>query len=187
MKKVITIISLSVVGLLILATIIAACITVTGTIDFGTPSQMVIYWDDLNEFNKDAQAQDVIKSIKEGTEQKYLTALFEGTLDNISVETKSEDENKSYIARDNAQEDRVLFELKYDVDQTIKVEGKEYTFRSLVVEITENDNVSKLVVYVIPTFVANSTTSVGYYTKITINGDFEDTFMMIKEYTEEYI
>lgn len=186
MKKVITIVSLSLVGVLILTTIILACITVTGTIDFGTPSQLVVYWDELGEFNKDSSAKKLINEIEEGTKQKYLTGLFEGTLDNITVETRSEDEHKAYIARENDQDNRVLFELKYDEEQTIKVEDETVTFHSLVVEITD-ENRDKLVVYAIPNFVANGTTSVGYYTKITINGDFDDVYMMVKGFVEEYI
>ena len=186
MKKVITIVSLSLVGILILTTIILACITVTGTIDFGTPSQLVVYWDDLGEFNKDASAKKLIDKIEEGTKQKYLTGLFEGTLDNISVETRSEDEHKAYISRENDQENRVLFELKYDEEQSIKVEGETIKFHSLVVEITD-ENRDQLIVYAIPNFIANGTTSVGYYTKITINGDFTDVYMMVKGFVEEYV
>lgn len=188
MKKVITIVSLSLVGILILTTIILSCITVGAKIDYGTPSQLVIYNEDLksamgvNKVNKDDKAGEVIEALQEATKQKYLPALFNKTLDNITVETN---ERKSYVSRTNSSDSKVVFELKYLEEQKITVDGTEVSFYSLVFEIEESQERNTIKIYAINEDV--TATSVGYNTTIKVTGDFADAYLLIKGYVNEYI
>lgn len=185
MKKVITIISLSLVGLLILTTIILSCITVGAKVDFGSPSQLVIYSDDLgtpNKVNKDNKAGDVIDAIIDGTKQKFLPALFGKTLNNVTVETK---ESKAYYSRSNAESSKVVFEFKYLEEQTMTIKGQEISFYSLIVEIEESQERNTLKIYAIEENVSSG--SVGYHTTIKVSGEFADTYLMIKGFINEYV
>lgn len=185
MKKVITIISLSLVGLLILTTIILSCITVSAKVNFGSPSQLVIYSNDLGnpyKVNKDDKAEEVINAIINGTKQKYLPALFNKTLDNVSVETQ---ETRSYFSRSNSTDGKVVFEFKYLEKQTITVEGKEISFYSLGVEIEESQERNTIKLYAIAEDTSSS--SVGYYTTIKVTGEFADAYLLIQGYINEYI
>ncbi len=185
MKKVITIVSLSLVGILILTTIILSCITVGAKINFGDPSQLVIYSTDLgspNKVNKDDKAEEVIKTFTRATNQKYLPALFEGTLKNVTVKTS---ETKSYFSRSNSDDNKVIFEFKYDEEQKITVKGEELSFYSLGFEVTESQERNIMKIFVITD--NSSSSSVGYNTSIEVSGEFADLYLLIKGYINEYI
>ena len=185
MKKVITIVSLSLVGILILTTIILSCITVGAKINFGDPSQLVIYSTDLgspNKVNKDDKAEEVIKTFTRATNQKYLPALFEGTLKNVTVKTS---ESNLYFTRSNSEDNKVMFEFKYTDEQKITVKGKELTFRALGFELTESQERSTMKICVIAD--ASTSSSVAYKSYIEVSGEFADLYLLIKGYINEYI
>ena len=168
-----------------MTTIILSCITVSAGINYGSPSQLVIYSNDLgspNKVNKDDKANEVICAMVNGTKQKYLPALFGKTLDCVSVETK---ESKSYFTRSNSETAKVVFELKYLEKQTITVEGQEIEFFALAFEIEESQERSVMKIYALDEDVVSS--SVGYYTTIKVTGDFADAYLLIKGYINEYI
>jgi|GEM_PF-5031628 len=189
MKKVITIVSLSLVGILILTTIILSCITVGAKINYGSPEQLVIYHNDLktsmgvSKVNKDDKADEVIKTLTDATKQKYLPALFNKTLDNVSVETN---ESRAYISRNNTSDSKVVFEFKYgDEEQTIKVDGESISFYSLIFEIEESQEKSTIKIYAISENVSSD--SVAYFSTIKVTGEFAETYLMIKGFVDEYI
>ncbi len=186
MKKAITIISLSLVGILILTTIILACITVRADINYGDPTRLTIYDDDLGvkKVNRDDKADKIVSMLKRGTEQKLLPAIFDNTIDNIEV-TTYETSRYEGSARENNSESTVKFELQYAQKTTLKADGKSFDVYSLMVVIGENKGRSTITIYGISE--DTTATSVAYKTKISITGDFSDIYTTINGYVEEVL
>lgn len=184
MKKVLTIISLSTVGLLLIATIVLACIPVGSLPCFASPAGVVIYDDDLgvDKVNEDSEANNITSKMQAGVKQRLLQAIFDGTLKNVRVETKT---SNGYISRSNSKDDVVVFEYKYNAEQTITVNGSSYEYKSIIFEINENDERDTMKMYLINDDTTSS--SAPYRTSISVDGNFGDAFAYVKDLIEKYI
>ncbi len=79
-KKVGAIVSLSIIGVLILATIIMACVNVNYSIRCNRPTEIWVSYGTESERNAAGHEDAIIKYINNASKEKSLTALFNGTL-----------------------------------------------------------------------------------------------------------
>ncbi len=186
MKKVITIVSLSLVGMLILTTIILACITVGKIPAFETPTNLVVYSDELggpNKSNENAAITKVQDLMKNGVKQKLLQSWFGGTIDNMSVETT---ESTNYtVSRSNSDETKVVFEYKYGDDKkSIKIEGKSYDYYSIIFQVSDSQSRSVMTAYLIDSKPGDTA---SFHTKVMIEGNFADLYLAVRALIESHI
>lgn len=182
MKKVLTIVSLSVVGVLLLTTIILACITVGGVPAYATPTGVVVYQHeilgkDIHRFNADESASKITSTMKKGVEQKLLPAIFEGTLHNMKVTTSA---SRSYVQRDNSEDSVVKFEFKYNEKQTMTVNGTKIEYSSLIFEVKDSKTRDTMKVYAIEPESSGSSGSVPYFTTIDVEGSFSSLYVLVR-------
>lgn len=78
-KKIGAIVSLSIIGILILATIIMANVNVNYSINCATPTTVWVKQGN-SEIEAKGKASNIIEYISEASKEKSLTALFNGTL-----------------------------------------------------------------------------------------------------------
>lgn len=181
MKKVFTIVSLSIIGALILATIIMACIPVGSNPKFGDPYAITVYSNKYEsgiskkDYDKQgetsAEYTNLLKKLKQAPSQKALVALFNGTISqNVKVNkldattTPSKSNNETTTAK---------FELKYGEEQTVKFDSAtSVTYNSMLYEITQDAGRVQTTVYLL-----NTSGRAGY--TLTYYGNFDGLFNYI--------
>lgn len=184
MKKVLTIVSLSLVGLLLITTIVLACINVGSPLNLKTPNGVVVYSSDLGvgKSDEDAAAEDIINHINKGATQKYLQALFGGTLNSTRVTTS---EARQYVSRNNSVLEKAVFEFQYDEQQKMTIQGKEISYYSIVFEVQESQERNTLKACFIPENTNSS--SAPYYTAVEVDGNFGELFAYIRTLIESHM
>lgn len=180
MKKVLTITSLSIVAALLIATIVLACIPVGSIPSFASPDAVIVYDSDLGvgKANEDAAKDDLIAEMKAGVKQQCLPAIFNGTLDNIRVNTT---ETKNYKTRGDNGDSKVLFEFKYDSVQEIKVDGTTINYYCLLFEVNESVERGTMTIYVMEDQSSISSSSAPYKTTIEVDGNFGNLYAAVRE------
>lgn len=180
MKKVLTIVSLSIVGALLLATIILACIPVGSLPNFSNPTGVVVYSSELGggvgKVDEDDKASNITSKMQSAVKQRCLSAIFNGTLKNMSIKTM---ESTSYVSRSNSDTAKALFEYKYAGKQTMTINGVTFEYSSLLFEVKENDARDTMKIYVIEE--TSSSTSVKYSHIISVDGNYSELFVYISE------
>lgn len=184
MKKVLTIVSLSIVGALLLATIILACIPVGSLPSFSNPTGVVVYSSELGEIGKvdeDDKASNITSKMQSAVKQRCLSAIFNGTLKNMSIKTI---EGTYFVPRSNSDTTKAKFEYKYAGKQTMTVNGVTFEYSSLLFEVNENDARDTMKIYVIE---GNKTgDSVAYSHLISVDGNYGELFVYINELIEAH-
>lgn len=184
MKKVLTIVSLSIVGALLLATIILACIPVGSLPNFSNPTGVVIYSSELGggvgKVDEDDKASNITSKMQSAVKQRCLSAIFNGTLKNMSIKTM---ESTSYVSRSNSDTTKALFEYKYAGKQTMTVNGVTFEYTSLLFEVKENDARDTMKIYVINDKTGDS---VIYSHLISVDGNYSELFVYINELIEAH-
>lgn len=104
-KKIVAIVSLSIIGVLILATIIMANINVNYGVNCATPTSVWVNYNSNNPNNerKVANADAVVEFINNASKEKSLTALFNGTLGKkpniVATSSKNLPSNSDFYVR----------------------------------------------------------------------------------------
>ena len=184
MKKVLTIVSLSIVGALLLATIILACIPVGSLPKFADPMGVVVYSSELGEVGKvdeDDKASNITSKMQSAVKQRCLSAIFNGTLKNMSIKTM---ESTIYVPRSNSETTKAKFEYKYAGKQTMAVNGVKFEYSSLLFEVNENDARDTMKIYVIKDDKTGD--SVDYSHLISVDGNYSELFVYINELIEAH-
>ncbi len=162
-KRVTAIVSLSIIGVLILATIIMSVVPVNHKINLKTPNDINIYngstsetpikIDDGGAFNK------VIEYVNNSTKENALTALFNGTLFN-NPEIVTQSANSLTSISSNSSSAFVVFrytnpQVLMDGNKEYKDEdGKRYYYQGLCFEVSSSaEEYTK--VYIIPYYKSN--------------------------------
>lgn len=163
MKKTITIIVVSIVALLITATVVLALIPTTqyNAISEGY-SLITVYKNSYDNSNTYQANQNEYKEIeklhKESLKQNILSAMFQGTLSkDAKLEKLSSTSLSSLI---NTSATNYFVEFDFNEEQTLIWEDKEYTYKdgnntvvakytSLVLSVNNNDSFSETIVYVV--------------------------------------
>lgn len=154
-KKVAAIVSLSIIGILIIATIVLACNTVKYGVPCSKPTSVYVQYKDntsLKIENED-HLNKVYDLISSTSKEKAISALFNGNLNKKAEIVSATSTGKtlpaasSYFVRFVYSEAQ---ELKYGNKQFKDKDGKTYTYEELVFTINDVDGETETIVYVIP-------------------------------------
>lgn len=146
-KKIGAIISLSLIGVLIIATIIMANIKLDYSINFNTPIHVYVN----NQDTTTEEQSKIVEGLSNSSKHNALKALFNGSLNKkASIEQVG---NKTLPALSgynieffyNQPQDLMIGNKKYTDDH-----GKTYTYERLIFDITEQSGEAEYKVYVIP-------------------------------------
>lgn len=166
-KKIGAILSISIIGILIIATIIMANVNVKYNIDCATPTYVYVSYksnDPSKERDAKEKAGTIVNYINNASQEKALTALFNGTLNKepsivtVSNVGKTLPTNEGFFVRyryENAQ-------------KLVDNNGKEVYYDDLVFEIKDVEGINVVNVYVIPD-AANAKT---YTHKYQVEADY---------------
>lgn len=173
-KKIGAIISLSLIGILIIATIIMANIKVDYSINCEKPDHVYV-----NNIEKVEHSDKIIELINNASNQNSLYALFNGSLNNEAVVKTS---NKSTINSTS----NYLVTFVYNEPQKLMqgnkeyedAKGKKYTYNSLVFDVKNNDGEAEVKVYVIADRNSEPNTYTHYY---LLQADFTELYSYLKQ------
>lgn len=169
-KKIGAIVSLSIIGILILATIIMANIDVRYNVKCATPTSILLNYNsnDANSRRIVDNEKEIINYINNASKEKALTALFNGTLNKepkLVVDKKSGQTLPSNTG----------FYVWYGYENTQEVKdsnGNKVAYDYLVFTVTKTDGVEPVRVFLI-TDSAKPTTYSYYY---ELEADFADLY-----------
>ncbi len=162
-KKITAIVSLSIIGVLIVATIIMANIKCSYGVNFATPDEVTVSYanSSLNQDPTGEQANKIVSLINDASKENTLTAMFSGTLfDTAEVETTTPNGTSS-IKKENG---KFYVYLTYANPQKLMVGKKEYKdadnktyyYKELVFEVSNTTGVEETKVYIIPSYKPNT-------------------------------
>ena len=179
-KKIGAIVSLSIIGILILATIIMANIKVDYSINCETPTFVYVSYNLGTERDADQlQATDkIIKYINNASNEKSLTALFNGTLGKkaeiFAVKESTIKDNSGFLVRYRYENKQKLM----NGDEAYKTSNnKNVYYDDLVFTVNNVEGVSVVKVYV----VQDSANSMKYTYYYELEADFEDLYNYLDE------
>lgn len=180
-KKIGAIVSLSIIGLLIIATIIMANVKVDFSIQTAEPKTIWIGVGSVGNGEIEANAEQknkIVDYINNASKETSLTAMFNGNLNNkATVVTKkgtiSTSSNVFYVRYhyDNAQDLKEGKKIFKDAD------GNSYKFDELVFAVKDVDGVAVVNVYVIPDDMAHNVYT-HYY---ELEADFAELYSYLDE------
>ncbi len=204
-KKIIAIVSLSLVGVLILATLILSVINVEHKICFNNPEFIDVYYGNVNyskrnpasiQKNRDEERYNkVLEYLNGSSKEKALNALFNGSLfkkPEIVVDSASRLTDIPTSASSNS----FFVYLGYNTPQVLKdgnnnyqLDGKDYYYRGLCFEITADEVKMDVSIYVVPYYSVNSdseyeypsTSNLKYQVKYVFSAEFSPLYNYLKE------
>ena len=179
-KKIGAIVSLSIIGVLILTTIIMAIVNVDYSIKCATPTRVYVSYGAGIERDAQDSTNRIVDYISNASKEKSLTALFNGNLGKkakvvaVSSVGKTLPSNSGFYVR-----------YYYENAQKLMVGNKEYKdsngqvvlYKDLVFEVKEVSGSSMVNVYVIP----DSTRSKEYTHYYELEADFEGLYKYLSE------
>jgi len=182
-KKIGAIVSLSIIGILILTTIIMANVNVNYSVNCAKPTYVSVSYGSNSERDAQANTNAIVEMIENASKEKSLTALFNGTLGKkakvvaVSSVGKTLPSNNGFYVR-----------YRYDNPQKLMEGKKEYKdsngavvyYDDLVFTVKDVAGTNIVNVYVIPDS-ANAKVYTHYY---ELEADFEGLydFLVEKEY-----
>lgn len=176
-KKIGAIVSLSIIGILILATIIMANVNVNYSIDCAKPANVWVLYNS-NDSHKEREvdeknANKIINFINDASKEKALTALFNGNLNKEAKLVVSSSSGKNVPTTTG-------FYVRYSYEKPQKTkDGKNnvVSYDELVFEVNDAEGTQMVKVYVIPNS-ANPMTYTHYY---ELEADFESLYDFLVE------
>ncbi len=182
-KKIGAIVSLSIIGILIITTIILANVKVDYSINCARPTYIYVSYntnDPSKERDAQGHADKIIDYINNASNDKVLTAMFNGNLNKeakVVAETnagKNLPTNSGYYVR-----------YRYENKQKLMVDNKEYKdsngnvvyYEDLVFTVSNVEGESLVKVYVIPDAM-NAKVYTHYY---ELDADFSGLFNYLEE------
>ena len=180
-KKIGAIVSLSIIGVLILATIIMANVNVDYSIKCATPTTVYVCYGSSTETDAGEITSTIVNYINNASKEKSLTALFNGTLDSeakvvavSSVGTNLNMNSNTFYVR-----------YHYDVAQKLKqgkndykdVNGNVVYYEELIFTVANLQGENIVNVYVIP----DSTKDKTYTYRYDLKANFEDLYNYLNE------
>lgn len=163
-KKIGAIASLSIIGLLIIATIIMANIKIDFSVNCPTPNNVWVIYNNGYVEASSIQSEEIVKLINNASKENSLSALFNGNFGKKAEikavsGTKTIPSNSNFyveFAYHNAQ-DLMLGNEKYE-----DTDGNTYTYERLIFTVTSSKETSLVNVYIIEDSSA-PTTYTHYY------------------------
>lgn len=177
-KKIAAIISLSIIGILILTTIIMANVDVNHAIKCSNPDKIYVqYSSNSSLVLEDEDYDKVLDLVNSASKESSLTALFNRTINDKPVIVNSSTSGSSipstsqfYVNFVYNNPQKLMNGNKEFKDEN----GKAYYYSNLIFSVTNVDDVSEVKVYVVPYYNTNGdvntndTTYTKYY-KVTAN------------------
>lgn len=188
-KKLGAIISLSVIGLLILVTVIMANIDVNHALSCARPDKIEINYASNDTRLLDSDKYDeVIELINNGSKEASLTALFNGTLNDEPVLV-------NHSTKGTAIPSTTGFYVTFVYNNPQKIadfkdeNGKDYYYRSLTFTVSNTDEVVETKVFVTPYYGTDGNTEnfeVKYtkYYRVTANYSALYEYLSDNEYNK---
>ena len=178
-KKIGAIASLSIIGILIIATIIMANIQINFSVNCPTPNNVWVIYNNGHQEASSTQSEEIYKLINNASKENCLSALFNGTL-NKKAEIKAVSGTKTVPSNSNfyvefyysKAQDLMLGDEKYE-----DKDGNTYTYERLVFTVSNAQQTSLITVYVIPKS-SEPTTYTHYY---ELEADFSDLYNYLVE------
>lgn len=174
-KKIGAIVSLSIIGVLILATIIMANVNVNYSINCATPTTVYVSYGSGAERDAQSNTNAIIEYINNASKEKSLTALFNGTLGKkatvVAVSSVGKDipSNSGFYVRYHYENAQKLMEGKKEYTNS---NGNVVYYEDLVFTVQNIEGISLVNVYVIPD--AQSPKTYTHYYQL--EADFEDLY-----------
>lgn len=167
-KRIGAIVSLCLIGVLVVATIVLANMKVNNNIKYNKPSEVsVIYKGQTESTIRNAEhANKVVKLMQKATEESFLTALFNKTLDE-KAELKHYKSTAQEIAKNN---NGFYVIFTYDVPQKYTYNGTEYYYIDLVFTVNETDGEQLTKVYI------SEDGTLSYSKYYELNVDYSEVF-----------
>ncbi len=169
-KKIGAIVSLSIIGILILATIIMASINVNYSVKCATPTHVYVNYNSNDPLKERAvsDADTIVNYISNASKEKALTALFNGTLNKKAKLIAASSNGKTLPSNGG-------FYVRYRYVNAQKVQdnnGNDVYYDDLVFTVQEAEGTNLVKVYVIPDS-AKASTYTYYY---ELEADFENLY-----------
>ena len=157
-KKLGAIISLSIIGVLILTTVIMANIDVSYALSYPTPDKIWIqYSSKTTRLLDDSKHNEVKNFIDAGSKEASLTALFNGTLNDEPVLVNNST-NGTSIPSTSGYYITFLYNNPQKLENFKDENGKDYYYRALVFTVSNVDELAEIKVYVLPYYTTDGET-----------------------------
>ena len=188
-KKIGAIVSLVIIGLLIIATIVMANVSVNYSINCNKPDKIYVQYSSQSRelVNNEEQFNKILDFINNASKEKSLTALFNGNLNKKPELVTNSSTNGSAIPTTTG----FYVSFVYNNPQTLMdgkkehkdSEGNTYKFRELVFTVTNTNDNAVVRVYVKPFYDNNGQpTQVDTYTRsYNLTADFKGLYDYLVE------
>ncbi len=167
-KKIGAIVSISIIGILIIATIIMANVNVHYGIRCENPTSVWVQYGSNAERDAQGKADAIVEYINNASQEKSLTALFNGTLGKKAevkaVGSKTIPSNSGFNVRYRYENAQKLMEGKKEYKNS---NGEAVYYEDLVFTVTQTDGTEVVNVYVIED--AEKPTTYTYYYELEAN------------------
>ena len=152
-KKIGAIVSISIIGILIIATIIMENVNVNYSINCANPTSVWVQYGSNTERNAQDKADEIVDYINNASKEKSLTALFNGTLGKKATVVAASSVGKTIPSNSGFN-----IRYRYENAQKLKVGKKDYKdsndnvvyYEDLVFMVKDVDGTDVFNVYVIP-------------------------------------
>ena len=164
-KKIGAIVSMAIIGVLIIATIVMANINVNYSVNCTTPTSVWVQYGANGERSAQGDSDRIIELINNASNEKALTALFNGTLGKTAKVVAASSVGKTIPSNSGFN-----IRFRYENPQKLMEGKKEYKdsngavvyYEDLVFTVNDVDGISVFNVYVIPDS-QKATTYTHYY------------------------
>ncbi len=182
-KKITAIVSLSIIGILIIATIIMANVDVNHKINCNNPDSIYVQYSSngIREVEDDVY-NGILERINNASKETSLTALFGGTLsDKPEIVTNS---TTSATTVPSTSDFYVSFvynnpqKLMNGNSEYKDSDGKSVYYKELIFSVDDTDEMQEVRVYIIPYYNADGgyNTNNSYYRYYLLNANFADLY-----------
>lgn len=192
MKKILTIIALSIIAILAATTIILACVKYNfNVIKIDDVAAVTIYSGTNSEvfdadLNKKEQMNKVVDLYKKGSKQNLLNAIFQGNIGHKNIVSRTySNELSSKVGSAGT----VAIELAFNQARNLVLDGNEYkyddkttiSYRYATILLTNTNSVEEYTIYL---YSAKSGSLSSYYYKVTGLGSFTQLYDYITNYSD---
>ncbi len=182
-KRITAIVSLSIIGILIIATIIMANVDVNHKINCNNPDSIYVQYSSNGIREVDDEIYDgILERINNASKESSLTALFSGTLsEKPAIVTNS---TTSATTVPSTSDFYVSFvynnpqKLMDGNNEYKDADGNSVYYKELIFSVNSTDDMQEVRVYIIPYYNADGdfNTNNSYYRYYLLNANFADLF-----------
>ena len=182
-KRITAIVSLSIIGILIIATIIMANVDVNHKINCNNPDSIYVQYSSNGIREDDDEIYDgILERINNASKESSLTALFSGTLsEKPAIVTNS---TTSATTVPSTSDFYVSFvynnpqKLMDGNNEYKDADGNSVYYKELIFSVNSTDDMQEVRVYIIPYYNADGdfNTNNSYYRYYLLNANFADLF-----------